>query len=78
MDNLRPGHERVKDIEDIDERTTALEKESVLLSLENLLSFPYVAAAVDASTLILHGLWNDISGGALEVYDATEKVFVSV
>ena len=78
MDNLRPGHERVKDIEDIDERTTALEKENVLLSLENLLTFPYVAAAVDAGALNLHGLWNDISGGALEVYDSTEKVFVSV
>ena len=69
MDNLRPGHERVKDIEDIDERTTALEKENVLVSLENLLTFPYVAERVEAGTLKLHGTWFAISEGELHVMD---------
>ena len=78
IDALRDGHARIAHIEDEGERTTAFEKEGVLVSLQNLLTFPYVAAAVDAGALNIHGCWNDISTGALEVYDAAEEAFQPV
>ncbi|MCA8878623.1 MAG: carbonic anhydrase [Rhodobacteraceae bacterium] len=68
MDILRPGYDRVSDIPDEDARTRALEEQAVLISLDNLLSFPFVREAVDSETLSLHGLWMDIAEGKLNVY----------
>lgn len=68
MDILRPGFERVKGLPDA-LRPRALEKEAVLVSLENLMTFPFVARAVEEERLTLHGLWNDTGEGVLEQYD---------
>jgi len=38
------------------------------VSLENLMTFPFVRAAVEDDRLTLHGLWNDIAEGGLEAY----------
>ena len=65
MDILRPGYERVQHIEDSQNQIAALEKEGVVVSLENLMTFPFIAAAVESETLSLHGLWNDIGEGHL-------------
>jgi carbonic anhydrase len=78
MDLLRPGWEAVRGIEDEAARLEALEKRAVLISLENLMTFPFVAAAVEAGDLALHGLWNDITAGGLEVYDAARDGFVAL
>jgi len=51
------------------ERQTALERISVRLSLQNLRSFPYVAALEDEGSLSLHGAWFDISSGELWAMD---------
>ncbi|MFN7224635.1 MAG: carbonic anhydrase [Paracoccaceae bacterium] len=76
MDILRPGFERVRHLPD-DTRQRALEKEAVLVSLENLMTFPFVRDAVADDRLTLHGLWNDTGEGALEQYD-TLRGFVQV
>lgn len=76
MDILRPGFERVKDLSE-EQRPRALEKEAVLVSLENLMTFPFVKQAVEEERLTLHGLWNDTGEGALEQFDPG-KGFVSV
>ena len=78
MDILRPGYERVKNIKDPVKRTAALEKEAVLVSLENLMSFPFVKSAVDSGHLTLHGLWHDIGEGGIEQYSAETKKFSPV
>ena len=78
MDLLRPGYERVKDIEDDAERTRALEYEAVKTSLDNLMTFPFVKAAVEADQLTLHGLWNDIAAGAIEQFDPKTNSFAPV
>lgn len=79
MDILRPGYERVKDLDVTDEeRQTALEKQGVLISLENLMTFPFVKEAVENDTLSLHGLWNDIRDGGLEYYNAEAEAFFRV
>ena len=68
IDILRPGYDRVKDIGDDDKRRVALEKEAVLVSLENLKTFPFVADAIERGDLTLHGLYTDIGEGGLEHY----------
>ncbi len=77
MDILRPGYERVAHVEE-SQRARALEKEAVLVSLENLMTFPFVKAAVEDDRLTLHGLWTDVGEGGLEQYDATKGAFISV
>lgn len=77
MDLLRPGYERVKDLP-ADQQLRALEREAVLVSLENLMTFPFVRAAVEAGEMTLHGLWNDIGSGSLEHYDPVAKAFVAL
>ncbi|MFC0279391.1 carbonic anhydrase [Falsigemmobacter intermedius] len=77
MDILRPGYERVIHLPQ-DEQVDALEKQAVLVSLENLMSFPFVRAAVEAEELTLHGLWTSIGEGSLEQYDAERGLFVPV
>jgi carbonic anhydrase len=77
MDILRPGWERVKDKAE-STREQALEKQAVVISLDNLMSFPFVAQAVEAGDLSLHGLWTDIGAGSLECYDAAADGFQAV
>lgn len=79
LDILRPGYERIKDLEGTHlERQTALEKQGVMVSLDNLMTFPFVREAVEADTLALHGLWNDIRDGGLEYYDPKTEDFKPV
>ena len=79
MDILRPGFERIKDMDGTDaERLTALEKEGVVISLENLMTFPFVSEAVESGDLALHGVWNDIHDGHLEVYDGATETFSKI
>ncbi len=69
MDILRPGFERVKDAGSPAEVRRALEKQTVAVSLANLLGFPFVAQAVEEGSLALHGCWIDIASGELMDYD---------
>ncbi|KMW58985.1 Carbonic anhydrase [Candidatus Rhodobacter oscarellae] len=78
MDVLRPGYERVKDIEDEAERVRALEYEAVKTSIDNLMTFPFVKESVESDLLTLHGLWNNIAEGALEQLDPKTGSFVPV
>ncbi|SMR81881.1 carbonic anhydrase [Aliiroseovarius halocynthiae] len=77
IDILKPGYERLggNDAEIADDE---LEKEGVLVSLENLMTFPFVRDAVEAEQLSLHGLWTDIGAGGLEFYDAETGKFAPV
>ena len=68
LEILRPGYERVRHIDDAAQQLAALERQTVVVSLDNLMSFPFVAGRVAAGTLSLHGLWHDIGSGALEQY----------
>ncbi len=74
---LRPGLERLGG-PDQPVDLHALEREAVLVSLNNLMTFPFVSEAVKEERLTLHGLWNDIGEGALEYYDPDRETFVPV
>ena len=77
MDILRPGFEKVSHLPK-DVILPALEKEAVLVSLENLMSFPFVRDAVENDLLTLHGMWNNTGEGELEQYDPEKGQFVPV
>ena len=78
MDILRPKYEAVANEADPDVQQNKLEKQAVLCSLENLMTFPWIEEAVQEGTLSLHGLWTDIGEGSLHHYVPQEGVFVPV
>ncbi|MFC0811896.1 carbonic anhydrase [Paracoccus panacisoli] len=73
MDILRPGYEQVRDLP-LEEQVPALERVAVKVSLENLLTFPFVVAAVESGQLTLHGLMHDIREGELTMLDRDRYV----
>jgi len=80
MDILRPGFNRVQDmnLNNEAEELRQLEKAAVVISLENLMTFPFVKSAVENETVSLHGLWTDIGEGGLQHYDPESALFVDV
>lgn len=80
MDILRPGYNRVKkmNLKDEAEERRQLEKAAVVVSLENLMTFPFVKSAIDSETMSIHGLWTDIGKGGLQHYDPESGMFVDV
>ena len=77
MDILRPGFDRVANLP-AEMQVAALEREAVLVSLENLMTFPFVRDAVADERLTVHGLWNDTGEGGLEQYDPAKGGFIPV
>ena len=77
MDILRPGYQRVAHLPQ-GVILRALEQQAVLVSLENLMTFPFVRDAVTDDRLTLHGLWTDTGEGGLEQFDPAQGGFVAV
>ena len=69
-----------KEMPDADGETEArcCEKNSVLVSLENLMTFPFIAERVKDGRLKLHGWYLDIVEGTLLSYDPEEKSFKKI
>jgi carbonic anhydrase len=78
LELLRPAYERTADYADRAARLAAMEKEGVVLSLESLMTYPFVNDAVKADRLSLHGIWIDIASGTLEQYDPRRDGFVTI
>ncbi len=76
---LKPGFEALAGRGlDYEARITALEKEAVLVSLTNLMTFPFVRDAVLENRLELHGVWKDIRDGSLAFYDHAAGDFIDL
>jgi carbonic anhydrase len=58
-----------------DERLCACEQASILVSLENLLTFPWLKERVEQGKLMLHGWLFDIGEGEILAYDAENGKF---
>jgi len=78
MGILKPKFDLVRDIDDADQQARQFERQAVVASLENLMTFPFVKEAVDDGSLSLHGLWTDIGAGGLECYDPNQGKFLPV
>jgi carbonic anhydrase len=57
------------------EQQRLLEQRSIVQSLRNLDSFPFVVDRVRDGTLLIHGWWFDIHSGDLLAYDAATDTF---
>lgn len=75
MDILKPSYALVAGENDPEIQAKTLEKQSVLVSLNNLMSFPFIQSRVDDGMLTLHGLWTDIGEGGLEFFSASDQEF---
>ncbi len=58
------------------DRLRVYEQWGVRVSLENLLTFPWVKEAVDNGTLHIHGWYFDLHTGALFEFDSTANAFI--
>ena len=72
---LEPAVERVAHQHD---PQTAVERESIILSMERLRAFPFVADAMRTRGLTVEGARYGVADGRLEVYDPATKDFQNV
>src|SRR6516225_8933794 len=70
MSLIAPAAERAGSKDASPDYLTRLEQASINESLENLLTFPYVAAAVQSGALVLHGAYFDVATGEVLVREA--------
>ena len=77
---LKPAYENIAktDIQSDKEGIKKLEKESIKISLNNLIDFPFIKNALKKNNLALHGLWHDISLGKLEMLDPNSMKFIGI
>jgi len=78
VDLLEPALSHSEHITDQHERHVAMERDCVRLSLENLMTFPFVTERVQAGTLALHGARFGIANGQLEFLDPATGEFAPV
>ena len=78
LEILRPSFEKISKKLTIEDKIKKLEKQTVLTSIENLTTFPFIINAIKDETISLHGLWHDIGSGKLMFFDAKSNDFVSV
>lgn len=69
--------QKLKNADDA-EKIKALEQASIVVSLENLLSFPWIKARYDSGDLHIHGWYFDMKAGNLLEYNAERASFEDV
>ncbi len=62
----------------LEAKARACEQSAVLVSLENLMTFPAIQEGVKAGRLRLHGWFVDVRDCDLQIYDPASQVFKSV
>ena len=78
IDLLEPALEHSAHLHDSQERHIAMQQDGIRLSLERLMTFPFIAERVKAGTLTLDGARFGIAKGQLEVLDAASDRFIVV
>lgn len=61
-----------------DEKVRACEMASIIISLDNLMTFPFIAERVEDGRLALAGWYFDIGSGVLYDFDQTSNEFISL
>ena len=74
LEILRSAHGRISGTEEA-ARLISMGHQGVIGSLDNLMGYPFVAEAVEAGALSLHGLWHDIGPGALYALNPESGAF---
>ena len=71
---LKPVYDNISG-EGNDEKVKYMEKESIIVSLENLSKYPFINTELNSGEIMLYGVWNDIGSGSIETYDFEKKKF---
>ncbi len=61
-----------------EEKVRFTEQENVLFQLKNIMSYPFVAEALESGSLHLHGWYYDIGRGDIFAYEPDQDRFVSL
>jgi carbonic anhydrase len=72
---VQPAYQRLDHGKSEDDQINDLEKMSVVMSIENLMGYPFIKDSTDNGKLSIHGLWHDIGSGQMLAYDAHDGVF---
>ncbi len=59
-------------------RAEITEKNNIQLSIQQLMTYPYVVQALENKTMEIHGWWYNVGTGDLETYDYTTKTFKKI
>ena len=59
-------------------RAEVTEKNNIQLSIQRLMTYPYIVKALEENRIELHGWWYDIGSGNLEAYDYGSKTFKKI
>ena len=78
VEDARAEVERDMPGKPLDERLLACEQRAILISLRNLMTFPWVRERVEGGTLTLRGWYFDIEHGQLLQYDAAAAEFAAL
>ena len=55
-----------------------LEKESIIISINNLIEYPFIKNLLEKNELALHGLWHDIGTGEIKSLDPKSLTFIKL
>ena len=72
---LLPAYNEIQKNVSEQEQKNQLEKESIKVSINNLLSFPFLKKAIDENKLSIHGLIHDIGSGNLKFLNPVTEDF---
>ncbi len=75
---LKPAYDMLDQIPDEKMMISMLEKQSIIKSIQNLSEFPFVQKALSANEISIHGLWNNIGTGELEMLIPETMTFESL
>ena len=78
LDILKPAYDMLVQLSDEKTMISMLEKQSIINSIQNLSEFPFVQKALNSNEISIHGLWNNIGTGELEILDPKSMLFESL
>jgi len=78
VEDARAETERDMPDASLDARLQACEQRAILISLRNLMTFPWIRERVEMGALTLQGWYFDIKHGQLLQYEANTNVFVAL
>jgi carbonic anhydrase len=69
---------KIEEYDSEEELARACEKEAILISLGNLLTFPWISERIAKGELAVHGWYFDLEHGRLERWSPKEKKFLEI
>jgi carbonic anhydrase len=78
LDILKPAYDMLEQSKDEKKMISMLEKLSIINSIQNLSEFPFIQNALSSNKISIHGLWNNIGTGELEMLNPKTMLFESL